>query len=183
MNNYNNSIVAFIFCSFFFSFDAFAADVATDQARSSSIEQEVNQLRGEAADLERDIGLLEKDLLFPPLTRVEVFLSVQPDLDFQLRSVVFSLDGDEKSFHVYTMSDITALQMGGLQQFWEGNVALGQHELLVEFVGLNVKGATVKKQITHKFEKTRSGLAFEIQVKSGANATTPKFSVKAWNNR
>lgn len=182
MNNYKKNILVPVLAGFFLATPVFAADGSRGLS-SEAIEKEVNQLYSEAADLERDIGLLEKDLLFPPLTRVEVFLSIDATLNFTLKNVVLSLDGDEKSFHIYTATDMTALQMGGLQQFWEGNVALGQHEVVVEFQGVNAKGKRVKQSVSQKFEKTRDGLAFEIQVKQGANATTPTFAIKAWNNR
>lgn len=182
MNNYKKKILASIITTFFFLPAGFAAE-AESALTADNIEKKVNQLHSDSTDLERDIGLLEKDLLFPPLTRVEVFLSIDPELDFSLKNVALSLDGDEKSFHIYTSADTTALQMGGLQQFWEGNVALGQHEVTVEFLGVNVKGKQVKKTVTKKFEKTRKGLAFELQVNKGDNAVTPTFAIKAWNNR
>ncbi len=150
---------------------------------AAAIEKEVNALRSEATDLERDIGLLEKDLLFPPLTRVEVFLSIAPELNFSLKNIALSLDDDEKSFHVYTAQDITALQMGGVQQFWEGNVALGQHEIIVDFMGVDVSGQRLRGSVSKKFEKTRDGLSFEIQVSADSDATVPKLTVKTWKNR
>ena len=179
MKNYKKCVFASV-VGLLLSTNAFSAD---DQVTASDIEKEINQLHGEATALERDIGLIEKDLLFPPLTRVEVFLSVQAELDFTLKNIVLTLDGDEKSFHIYSAGDITALQMGGLQQFWEGNVALGLHEAQVEFTGVNAKGKRIKQTVKKKFEKTRDGLALEIQVLQGSDATTPTFSIKTWNNR
>jgi hypothetical protein len=182
MNNYKNKLLPLMAFGLLLSQSVTSQEsLATDSPEN--IELQVNALYAEAASLERDIGLLEKDLLFPPLTRVEVFLSVESELDFQLKSVAMILDGDEKSFHVYSASDLTALQMGGLQQFWEGNVALGEHQLRVDFQGLNAKNKVIKQSISTDFEKTRDGLAFEVQVKQGADAKTPLFSLKAWDRR
>jgi hypothetical protein len=182
MSNYKKKLFIQALVGTLLSFPI-SAQEQVNRDLSDDIQEQVNQVYSEAADLERDIGLLEKELLFPPLTRIEVFLSVDPELDFELKSVAMTLDGDEKSFHVYTASDLTALQMGGLQQFWEGNVALGEHLLKIDFQGLSDKNKPVKKTITKTFEKTREGLAFEVQVNKSTDASKPAFAVKAWGNR
>ena len=159
---------------------SFAEDA---QSPSAQLDREVDLLKAEATELERDIGLLEKDLLFPPLTRVEVFVSLDPALDFTLQHIALEIDGDEKSFHLYNANDVSALQMGGLQHFWEGNVALGQHKMLVEFKGKSAKGEVVKQSVQYDFEKGKAGATFELQVMAGEDSKTPKFAIKAWDKR
>lgn len=161
----------------------FHASVSANETSEAELDQKVELLRSEASNIERDLGLLEKELLFPPLTRVEFYLSIQPDLDFSLRSVALELDGEEKSFHIYSQDDMTALQLGGLQHFWEGNVALGKHRIVATFKGSDTKGNMVKQSITHEFEKTTAGAAFELQVVQGKNLKTPDFVVKSWGKR
>ncbi len=184
MNNYKKMKTVSVLQIITLCFGMFIGSVFAESTQTSSqLEKDVDALKAEASELERDIGLLEKDLLFPPLTRVEVFVSVDPSLEFTLQHIALEIDGDEKSFHLYTANDITALQMGGLQHFWEGNVALGQHDMIVEFKGKNAKGISVKQTLEHKFEKGKKGATFELQVMQGANSKTPKFSIKAWDKR
>jgi hypothetical protein len=159
------------------------AIAADDAAQQSALDAQVQNLRNEALILERDIGLLEKELLFPPLTRVEVYLSMQPELDYKLRSVVLEIDGEEKSFHIYSESDMAALRVGGMQSFWEGNVALGTHQLVATFKGEDPKGRPLGGTTQAAFKKTRSGLALELQVLVGKNEKTPKFAVKDWGEK
>jgi len=159
------------------------ATSAFAQSNQTSIDAQVNALRAESSALERDISLLEKDLLFPPLTRIEVFLSLADSAEYDLRSVALELDGEEKSFHIYNGTDVEALKMGGLQHFWEGNVALGQHVLNVTFKGKNAKGDAFTKTIKHRFEKEAHGLAFELQAAMASDAINPKFTIEAWGKR
>ena len=149
----------------------------------SDIEKEVNELHADAAAIERDINLLEKDLLFPPLTRLEVFLSIDGSLNFDLNSIVLEIDGDEKSFHIYNASDLTALRLGGLQQFWEGNIALGKHELKAVLKGKTKDDDPIQQAVTYQFEKKKAGVAVELQIVPADDGETPTLKAKSWGKR
>lgn len=146
---------------------------------NAALDAEVEALDIKAVELEKDINALEKELLFPPLTRVEVYLSVEPELRFDLRTLALMIDNDEKTFHVYNTDDLAALRLGGLQPVWEGNVALGQHDVEVLFEGLDHAGKKLKGTAKASFKKTRTGHSLEIQVLQGKNNKTPVFSVKS----
>lgn len=150
--------------------------VAAD--KNATLDAEVEALDVKAVELEKDINALEKELLFPPLTRVEVYLSIDPELRFDLRTLALNIDNDEKTFHVYNNDDLSALRLGGLQPVWEGNVALGEHQVEVFFEGLDHAGKKLKGTATASFKKTRIGHSLEIQVLQGKSNKTPTFTVK-----
>lgn len=181
MVNYKNKILAAFQCFLVCLLPQFS--IAEESVEQNALDTQVQQLRKEALDLQRDIGLLEKELLFPPLTRVEVYLSVAPGLEYSLRSVVLEIDGEERSFHIYSDTDMAALKVGGVQSFWEGNVALGVHQLIATFKGADVKGRPLGGEAKVEFKKGKSGLALELQLLAGKNKKTPKFAVKSWGER
>lgn len=143
----------------------------------ADVNQQMNQLNTTMAALERDISKLEENLLFPPVTRTKVFLSLAADADFTLRSVSLRLDKREQSFHVYTQQEVDALRLGGIQSLWEGNVALGERHLLATFEGVNRRGENVKGEAALAFEKTLEGRALELQILGGKQT---QFNVKDW---
>ncbi|NRA41134.1 MAG: hypothetical protein HRU21_02370 [Pseudomonadales bacterium] len=149
----------------------------------ASMQDSIDQLQANAADIERDIGLLEQQLLFPPLTRVQVFLQFSPELNFSLNSVILLIDGEEKSFHIYDQKELTALQMGGIQSFWEGNVGIGPHTMLARFKGKSRDGDIVEKSVSYQFNKDDSGSTFAIQILPEQDNETPKIALKAWERR
>lgn len=149
----------------------------------ADLDQRISKLQADVDSIEQDISSLEKNLLFPPLTRVEVYLSLEPSVDFTLRTVTLSIDGQEKSYHIYSDSDLAALRLGGLQQVWEGNVALGGHEISAMFKGEDRKGNPVKGKADLKFEKTLTGHSFELKVDKSADGKVPVFSVKDWGDK
>lgn len=152
-------------------------------AAGDSLDAQVKNLQAEVSALERDIDVLEKNLLFPPLTRVEVYLSLDGRSDFMLKSVTLKLDDTEKSFHIYTKQDIAALHMGGKQQLWEGNVALGQHRLTATFKGTNKKGESIEKTAALGFEKKLAGRSMELVISATNDSNQPVFSVKDWGEK
>lgn len=152
------------------------------ESSNNDINAQVILLQENVDALERDISALEKDLLFPPLTRVNVYLSHSADINFTLRSLTLSLNGKEKSFHIYSESDINALRLGGLQQFWEGNVALGTHTLEARIEGLSRKGKPLKQFAKLTFEKKLSGKTFELHVSAAEKKNkAPTLRIKEWS--
>lgn len=143
----------------------------------ADVEQQMSQLNADMALIERDVSALEQNLLFPPVTRTKVFLSLAADADFTLRSVSLRLDKREQSFHVYSPQEVDALRLGGIQSLWEGNVALGNRQLLATFEGVNRRGESVKGEAALNFEKTLEGRALELQILGGKET---QFSVKDW---
>lgn len=150
---------------------------------AENLDKQISQLQADVDSIEQDIDALEKNLLFPPLTRIEVYLSLEQGLDFTLRTVNISVDGQEKNFHIYSDGDLAALRLGGLQHFWEGNVALGGHELKAEFEGLDRKGKVHKGSANMRFEKTLTGHSFELKITGSGENKVPTFSIKDWSDK
>ncbi len=149
----------------------------------ADLDERISKLQADVDSIEQDISALEKNLLFPPLTRVEVYLSLDRDADFTIRTVTISIDGQEKSFHIYSDSDLAALRLGGLQHFWEGNVALGKHEISARFKGVDGKGKPLDGKAKLDFEKKLTGHSFELKVSKSADGKSTVFSIKDWGDK
>ena len=83
------------------AFVLFFQSFVNAEVSEESLEQDIDNLGAEVDGIARDIALLERELLFPPLTRVQFYLSVNKDVQFTLQSLTLLLDGEEKSFHIY----------------------------------------------------------------------------------
>ena len=69
------------------------ATESTPDART--VDQDVQALKKELVDLNRDLFRLEEEILYPASTQVAVFLSVNVGTFFALDSVQLRLDGKE----------------------------------------------------------------------------------------
>src|SRR5690606_15507603 len=98
-----------------------------------TLDEEVQALKKLAVDLNRDLFLLEEELLFPSSTQVSVFVSMDDGTIFGLDSFALKLDGNDVANYLYTDREVDALHRGGVQRIFAGNVRAGEHELVAVF--------------------------------------------------
>jgi hypothetical protein len=96
---------------------------------------------------------LEEKLLYPSDTQVAVFVSLASGEKVRLDSVEIQLGGKPVAHHLYTYKELEALQKGGVQRIYTGNIMTGQHALQVTLLGQTAGGTDFKK--TESFNVTK----------------------------
>ncbi len=84
-----------------------------ESAVETGVNEEVQTLKQQVLELNRDLFMLEEELLFPSNTQVSVFVSMDVGEFFQLDSVQVKLDGKEVADYLYTRRELDALIGGG----------------------------------------------------------------------
>jgi len=130
-------------------------------------------------NLNRDLFILEEDLLFPSSTQVAVFLSMDVGEYFALDSVEIAINDDTRTQYLYTERQVNALYRGGVQRLYLGNIGQGEHELTAFFIGIGPHGREYKRAVSLKFEKTDEPVALELSVVDSTAKQQPLFSAKA----
>ncbi len=151
---------------------------ALAEAYQKELDQQLDGLSLAIDDIEKDIAQLKKTLLFPPVTRLSVYVSMAPDALYDLHSVTLIVDNVEKSFHIYSDRDVASLRLGGIQRFFEGNVTLGWHKVKAVFKGFDAKKKPLSETVNLTFEKKLSGHAIELAVSTTEKSESPYFLVK-----
>ena len=139
----------------------------TEQARRGqfrSLDSEVQSLKMEVLELNRDLFVLEEELLFPATTQIAVFLSLDVGKFFQLDSVQLRLDDKIVSNYLYTEREIAALARGGVHRIYTGNLRTGKHELVAFFVGKGPHGRDYRRGTTLAFEKEAGARFIELRI-------------------
>ena len=108
---------------------------AQSGAGPTTLDEQVQDLKKLAVDLNRDLFLLEEELLFPANTQVAVFVSMDVGEFFSLDSVEIKLDDEDVASYLYTEREVDALFRGGVQRVYVGNLRAGEHELVATFTG------------------------------------------------
>ena len=98
---------------------ALAAEPAVEV---KGVDQDVQSLKKELVDLNKDLFKLEEELLYPASTQVAVFLSVDVGTFFALDSVTLKVDDKEVTNYLYTERESEALLKGGVQRLFIGNL-------------------------------------------------------------
>ena len=149
-------------------------------AAPASLDSRIQQVKAEVLRLNRDLLVLEEELLFPASTQVAVFLSMDHGVLFDLGSVQVQLDGQVVANHLYTPQEVKALQRGGVQRLFLGNLKTGAHELVAFFTGGGPHARDYRRGATLKFDKDREPRYVELQIRDLQKKLQPEFEVKVW---
>jgi hypothetical protein len=145
-----------------------------------SLDGEVQGLKKEVLDLNRDLFMLEEELLFPANTQVAVFLSLDVGTFFELDSVQIKFDNKEVANYLYTDREVEALNRGGVHRIFIGNLKTGKHELVAFFTGKGPHERDYKRGANLSFEKGVGAKYLELKISDRASAMQPEFKVKEW---
>lgn len=154
-----------------------AEKTATSQR---ALNNQIQDLKQQVLELNRDLFLLEEDLLFPANTQFSVFLSMDAGQLFELDSVQLKIDDKVVANHLYTEREIKALQRGGVQRIYIGNLASGKHELVAFFTGQGPSKRDYRRGTTVNIEKTTDPQYVELKITDNATKEQPEFNVKVW---
>ena len=152
-----------------------------DQGEFKSLDQAVKNLKTEVLDLNRDLFMLEEELLFPANTQVAVFISMDIGSLFSLDSVQVQLNGKEVSNYLYTQRESDALLQGGVHRVYLGNLKVGEHELVAFFVGQGPHERDYKRGATMTFEKGIGAKFVELRISDRERKQQPEFVVREWD--
>jgi hypothetical protein len=158
-----------------------AADQAAKQAETFSVlDSKVQGLKRQVMELNRDLFVLEEELLFPASTQVAVFLSMDVGQLFQLDSVQVKLNDKVVTNYLYTERELQALHRGGVQRLYLGNLPVGKHELVAFFTGKGPHERDYRRGTTLVFEKGTDPKYIELQIRDVEAKLQPEFRVKDW---
>ena len=96
-----------------------------DDTSTRALDEQIQDLKQSVVDLNKDLFVLEEELLFPANTQVAVFVSMDVGEFFGLDSVTLKIDNREVSNYLYTPREVAALLKGGVQRLYVGNLKAG----------------------------------------------------------
>lgn len=167
--------------------DATAADaagVAVDEAQARaefrSLDEDVQSLKKEVLDLNRDLFLLEEELLFPANSQVAFFISMDVGEYFDLDSVNLKIDGKDVTNYLYTEREVGALLRGGVHRVHMENLKVGDHELVAVFTGAGPQARDYRRGATMNFEKGIGAKYVELKITDRVTKQQPEFEIKEW---
>ncbi|MGN6527780.1 MAG: AraC family transcriptional regulator [Burkholderiaceae bacterium] len=159
---------------------AASAPDAAASAPAGSLDDRIQATKADVIALNRDLMVLEEELLFPANTQVAVFVSMDVGLMFDLDSVQIKVDDKLVSNYLYTPLEVQALHRGGVQRVYLGDLRAGPHEIVAFFTGKGPHDRDYRRATTIKFDKTTEPKYIELQIKDVQQKLQPEFDVKVW---
>jgi hypothetical protein len=184
---------------------AFLGPVAGSPARAEvpraeempSLDEQVQDIKSDVLSIAVELGRLEERLLYPSDTQVAVFVSLsddapgdsgwvdpdeaEPDEEKPLRldSVRIRIDGELAAHHIYRFEELEALQKGGVQRIYTGNVQTGDHRIEVSVDGKHSGGAAFRETRSFDFRKEVEPKLLGITVRP-AGSDSAEIAIRDW---
>ena len=156
------------------------SEEAESRQEFRSLDQDVQSLKKEVLDLNRDLFLLEEELLFPANSQVAFFISMDVGEYFELDSVNIKIDGKEVANYLYTAREADALIRGGVHRVHMANLKTGDHELVAIFTGQGPHVRDYRRGATLNFNKGIGAKYVELEITDRVKKQQPEFVIKEW---
>ena len=147
---------------------------------AGTLDGRIQDAKADVIKLNRDLLVLEEELLFPANTQVALFVSMDVGKMFQLDSVQVKLDDKVVANYLYTALEVEALHRGGVQRVYLGNLKNGKHELVAFFTGKGPHDRDYRRGATLKVEKAVGAKYVELRISDREASLQPEFVVRQW---
>lgn len=146
------------------------------------LSERIRQLKSDALDLNRDLTLLEQELLYAS-PQTHIFVSVDVGTPIRLVDINIKIDGENAGYHFYSDEEFDALTQGGIQRLYQGNLTSGRHVLEATITGYDPAGRDYQKTTRHQFNKGAGQKMIEMQVVDDLDNQQHKFQFREWNKK
>lgn len=162
-------LVAFL--PFFASHSSFA------QAQEPA--SDLESLKESVLTLNRDLLILEEELLYPASSQIAVYVSMDVGTFFALDAIKLEINNKLVASELYTDKQTKALFRGGVQRLYVGNLKAGEHEIAAIFTGRGPQ-RDYKRGAKSVVTKTQEPLVLELRIIDSSAQLQPVFDIKQW---
>ena len=142
-----------------------ADDLSGDNMRS--LDGQVQEIKSDVLSIAADLNGLEERLLYPSGTQLALFVALEEGEDFRLDAVQIEIDGELATHHIYSFKELEALQKGGVQRVYTGNIPTGAHQLQVTVQGKLKNGDDFSEVGSFSFDKGVKPAALGLTLSRG----------------
>lgn len=139
-----------------------AEEVSKEQIKG--LDEQVQDIKTDVLDIAAELNRLEEKLLYPSDTQISLFVSIAAGDKFRLDAVQIQIDGKDVAHHLYTFKELEALQQGGVQRIYTGNIRTGEHDLKVSLIGKSVGGSEYRDSASFRINKDIGPKLVEIKL-------------------
>lgn len=114
---------------------ATAGAEASYREQMKGLDEQVQEVKSDVLSIAAELARLEERLLYPSNTHLAVFIALAARDTLRLDAVQIQIDGQPVAHSIYSFKELEALQKGGVQRIYTGNVPTGEHQMEVTIAG------------------------------------------------
>jgi hypothetical protein len=154
-----------------------AENVSREQIKG--LDEQVQEIKSDALGIAAELNRLEEKLLYPSNTQISLFISLAPKTRLRLDAVEIQIDGKAVAHYLYAQKELEALQGGGVQRLYTGNIKQGEHELQVSFSGKSGGGGDLQQSASFRITKDIAPKIVGITLAAPGSASQ-SIAIKDW---
>ena len=143
------------------------------------LDEQVQEVKSDVLSIAAELSQLEENLLYPSDTHLAVFISLAQGETFRLDSVQVQIDGQPAARYLYSFKELEALQKGGVQRLYTGNIATGQHQIEVSVTGKLASGKDYSHSEQLPFTKEIKPKLIGVKL-AGPDSGKPAIALGDW---
>jgi hypothetical protein len=156
---------------------------AVDPAAQQAVDQNLQQLKQQALDIDQQALAAEEDFLYPVRTRVNIYVGVLiPGM--LIKDMTITIDGGAPLHYEYNAKESQVLQDGGLQRVLRINAEPGSHQVHAEFTAqysdAKAGDAPFTGSLNASFDKSERTADIELALLRTGFLTPPELRLKDW---
>jgi hypothetical protein len=136
------------------------------KAQVRLLDEQVQDFKSEVLDISSSLIQLDQNFSYPENTRVSIFLEIGQGNKSLFDEVILKIDGKDITQYKYTPMEFEALQRGGIQRIYTGNIQNGAHSLAVELFGIANSGMGYQQKAELIFTKNTGAKLISITLAS-----------------
>lgn len=156
---------------------SWGAEVSREQIKG--LDEQVQEIKSDALGIAAELNRLEEKLLYPSNSQLALFVSLAPEAKFRLDAVEVHIDGKVVAHYLYSLKELEALQRGGVQRIYTGNVRSGEHDLKIHVIGKSASGADFRNSASFKVAKDVAPKLVGVTL-AAPDSANQGISVKDW---
>lgn len=159
---------------------ASASDEGGQDPSFTRIDREVQAIKQEMLDINRDLSSLEGELLYPPEHRLTVFLSLGSNTTVDIDALKIDLNGESLVHHRYSDAEMEALRKGGVHKAYIGSIEKGEHVLRAQLSGTGRRDQVFDIVNSARFTKLQGTRYVELLVSESTLRGVPRLTIQSW---
>jgi hypothetical protein len=126
---------------------------ASYREQMKGLDEQVQEVKADVLGIAAELARLEERLLYPSNTHLAVFIALAGGDTLRLDAVRIQIDGQPVAHSIYSFKELEALQKGGVQRIYTGNVTSGEHKMEVTIAGKLESGKEYSRTEQFAFTK------------------------------
>ena len=143
------------------------------------LDEQVQEVKSDVLSIAAELNQLQERLLYPSDTHLAVFVTLAKGDTLRLDAVQIRIDGQPAANYIYSFKELEALQKGGVQRIYTGNIATGEHAIDISLSGKLANGKDYNYSQQFAFTKAVKPKLMGVTL-AGPDSGQPAINIGDW---